>query len=177
MGWVAARAVCDQMQVCLLESGVADVEIIGCGEFHNSLTFLVTGTESMSTMGIAEHTGKSDNMDIPVSNWDKYLSRWNLGNSVLLLVIEMFLFRFRPNWGVYTDRKVKTVLLMISLRRMILSQFCWTLTHWGRDKMAAVSQTTLSKAFSWMKMLEFGLRFHWSLFPRVKLTIFQHWFR
>ena len=41
------------------------------------------------------------------------------------------------------------------------------LTHWGRDKMAAVSQTTLSDAFSWMKMLEFRLRFHWSLFLRV----------
>ena len=51
------------------------------------------------------------------------------------------------------------------------------LTHWGWDKMAAVSQTTLSNAFSWMKMLEFGLRFHWSLFPRVQLTIFHHWFR
>ena len=30
--------------------------------------------------------------------------------------------------------------------------------------MAAVSQRTLSNAFSWMKMLEFRLRFHWSLF-------------
>ena len=26
-------------------------------------------------------------------------------------------------------------------------------------------------------MCSFRLRFHWSLFPRVKLTIFQHWFR
>ena len=52
-----------------------------------------------------------------------------------------------------------------------------TLTHWGRDKMATVSQTTLSNAFSWMKMLEFRLKFHWSLFLRVQLTIFQHWFR
>ena len=51
------------------------------------------------------------------------------------------------------------------------------LTHWGRDKMAAVSQSTLSNAFSGMKMLEFRLRFHWSLFLRVKLTIVQHWFR
>ena len=51
------------------------------------------------------------------------------------------------------------------------------LTHWGRDKMAAVSQTTFSYAFSWMKMLEFRFRFHWSLFLRVQLTIFQHWFR
>ena len=38
------------------------------------------------------------------------------------------------------------------------------LKHWGWYKMAAVSQTTLSSAFSWMKILEFRLRFHWSLF-------------
>ena len=49
--------------------------------------------------------------------------------------------------------------------------------HWDRDKMATISQTTLSNAFSWMKMLEFQLKFHWSLFLRVQLTIFQHWFR
>ena len=51
------------------------------------------------------------------------------------------------------------------------------LTHWGRDKMAAIFQTIFSNAFSWMKMHELWLRFHWSLFLRVKLTIFQHWFR
>ena len=51
------------------------------------------------------------------------------------------------------------------------------LTHWGRDKMAAIFQTTFSNAFSSMKMYTFRLRFHWSLFPRVQLTIFQHWFR
>ena len=51
------------------------------------------------------------------------------------------------------------------------------LTHWGRDKMAAISQTTLSNTFSWMKMLEFRLRFHWSLYIRVQLTIYEHWFR
>ena len=31
-------------------------------------------------------------------------------------------------------------------------------THWGRDKRATVSQTTLSNAFSWMKMLEFRFK-------------------
>ena len=46
-----------------------------------------------------------------------------------------------------------------------------------QDKMAAFSQMTLSNAFSWMKMLEFRLRFHWSLFLGAQLTIFQHWFR
>ena len=51
------------------------------------------------------------------------------------------------------------------------------LTHWGRDKMAAISQTTFSKAFLWMKMYKFRLRFHRGLFPRVQLTISQHRFR
>ena len=51
------------------------------------------------------------------------------------------------------------------------------LTHWGQDKMDAILQTTFSSAFSWMKMFEFRLKFHWSLFLRVQLSIFQHWFR
>ena len=51
------------------------------------------------------------------------------------------------------------------------------LTHWGRDKMDAISQTTFSGVFSWKKMFEFPLKFHWSLFQRDQLTICQHWFR
>ena len=48
-------------------------------------------------------------------------------------------------------------------------------TQWGRDKMAAISQTTFSNAFSLMKMYEFRLRFHWSLFLSFELlTVFQH---
>ena len=42
-----------------------------------------------------------------------------------------------------------------------------TLTHWGRDKMDAISQTTFSNTFSWMKIFESWLEFHWSLFPSV----------
>ena len=53
----------------------------------------------------------------------------------------------------------------------------FTLTHWGRDKIDAILQTTFSNAISWMKMFEFQLNFHWSLFLKVQLTIFQHWFR
>ena len=51
------------------------------------------------------------------------------------------------------------------------------LTHWGRDKMSAIFSTTFSNAFSWMKMYEICLIFHWSLFLGFELTIFQHWFR
>ena len=44
-------------------------------------------------------------------------------------------------------------------------------------KMDAIFQTTFSSGFSSMKMYAFLLKFHWSLFPGVQLTIFHHWFR
>ena len=52
-----------------------------------------------------------------------------------------------------------------------------TLTHWGRDKMAAIFQTTFSNRFSWMEMYEFRFEFHWCSFLGAQLTKFQHWFR
>ena len=48
------------------------------------------------------------------------------------------------------------------------------ITHGGRDKMAANFLATISNAFSSMKIYKFQLRFHWSLFARVQLTITQH---
>ena len=57
--------------------------------------------------------------------------------------------------------------------KAISSSATWT--HRDRDKIAAISQTTLSSAFSWMKMFRF--KFHRRLFRRVQLTIFQHWLR
>ena len=55
--------------------------------------------------------------------------------------------------------------------------YTWALTHGGRDKMDAISQTIFSSAFYWMKMYKLRLKIYWSLFLRVQLTIFQHWFR
>ena len=49
-------------------------------------------------------------------------------------------------------------------------------THWGRGKMAAIPQTTFSNTFSWLKMFNFPLKFHWNLFLWVQLIIFHHWF-
>ena len=42
------------------------------------------------------------------------------------------------------------------------------LTHWGRDEMDAITQTTFSSALFWKKIFEFRLKFHWSLFLRVE---------
>ena len=36
--------------------------------------------------------------------------------------------------------------------------------HWGRYKTDVVLQTTFSNAFSWMKTLEFNIRFHWNMY-------------
>ena len=49
--------------------------------------------------------------------------------------------------------------------------WCHSLTYWGRDKTATFSQTSFSNVFSWMKMYEFPLRFHWSFFLSVELTV------
>ena len=46
------------------------------------------------------------------------------------------------------------------------------LTHWWRDKMVAIFQTTFSYAFSWMKMNDIRLKFHWSFFPKVAINNF-----
>ena len=51
------------------------------------------------------------------------------------------------------------------------------LTYWGRDKMSDIIQTTFSDTFSWLKMFEFQIQFHLSLFLRVQLTTKQHRFR
>ena len=42
----------------------------------------------------------------------------------------------------------------------VMCLWCFVLTHWGRDKMDAISQTTFSSAFSWMKIFEFRWKFH-----------------
>ena len=52
-----------------------------------------------------------------------------------------------------------------------------TSTHWGRDKIDEFFETAFWNAFSWMRMFEFRLTFHWSVFLRAELTRVQHWLR
>ena len=51
------------------------------------------------------------------------------------------------------------------------------LSHWGRDKMENLSLTIFPNVFSSINVIEFWLKFHWSVFLKPQLTIFQHWFR
>ena len=51
------------------------------------------------------------------------------------------------------------------------------LTYWGLNKMVNIGQTKFSNAFSWMKIIVSGFKFHWSLFPKFDFAICQHWLR
>ena len=62
---------------------------------------------------------------------------------------------------------VQLVILGDYLILLVCGAFCDGLTHWGRDKINAILQTTFSNAYSWMKMYEFWLKFQWSLFLKV----------
>ena len=45
------------------------------------------------------------------------------------------------------------------------------LAHWVRGKIAAISQTTFSDPFSWIKVYGFRLRLHWNLFLGFELVV------
>ena len=50
------------------------------------------------------------------------------------------------------------------------------LTYFLLDKMAAISQTIFSDAFSWIQSFIFWLIFHGSVFLCIQLTMTQQWF-
>ena len=68
----------------------------------------------MFTMGNAVHTGRSTNMTVPVTDWDKYLSGWDLGNSTLQLVkaawnVPKSIRTISRNWGhTYVSKLITT---------------------------------------------------------------------
>ena len=70
------------------------------------------------------------------------------------------------------DKSVYSTLCIEWVQILLCALYVLHCTHRGRDKMAAISHTTFSKAFSWMKMYEFRLRFHWSLFRINSISVF-----
>ena len=70
-------------------------------------------------------------------------------------------------WGRIVLKTPSTLPLWNWILQVVCTQrgpLIWTfitvLTYWGRHKMDAISQTTFSNAFSWLKMHEFRLIFH-----------------
>ena len=83
----------------------------------------------------------------------------------LMRVIRSFNFRLSPRLTLLPSSWWH--LPRCCIQKIRLSQIVYwnlTLTHWGRNEIDAISQTTFSNAFSWMKMNDIRLGFHWSLF-------------
>ena len=95
------------------------------------------------------------------------------------LLGERVLFPEHSKWPSHPYWTVEAVHL--SWAPCITSSICSydhrPLKHWGRNKMAAILQTSFSIAFPWTKTFEFWMICHWNVFLRVSLTIWQHWFR
>ena len=100
--------------------------------------------------------------------WTNYgiLLIWSLGTNFSEILIGIETFSFKKMHLKMSSAKWRPFCLGLSV-----------LTHWGRDEMNNISQTIFSNVCSSMKIFEFRSKFHWSLLPRVQLTIFQHWFR
>ena len=94
------------------------------------------------------------------------LLNWTLGTNFSEILSEIDTFSFKQIHLKMSSGKWRPYCLGLNV-----------LTHWGRDKMAAISQTTFANGFSGMKMYEFLSTFHWSLFLEAQLTIFQYCFR
>ena len=113
------------------------------------------------------------------------LVSWHWGNHMIAPV------PVKQPWRIWLNRfQESTITDNINTTKQSTSNYNWyqtttkhsttrtmCLTHWGRDQIDAISQTPFSNVFSRMKVNEFRLGFHWSLFLRFELTIFQHWFR
>ena len=71
-----------------------------------------------------------------------------LGTNFSEMLIEIHTFLFQKIHSKMSSRKWRPFCLGLNV-----------LTHWGRDNMVAIFQTTFSNAFAWMKMYQFRWRF------------------
>ena len=76
----------------------------------------------------------------------------------------------RSTWGNLFDLvRIEWQFVSICVQRS--SIICISsLSYWGREKMAAISKTAFPNAFYWVKLFDFLLKCHWSLFPWFQLT-------
>ena len=128
-------------------------------------------------------------MHWPAVNWQRamYISAPNISAPK-----EWHLGHLCPDFGAKRPEDIKSVLhcnnkkvvwYCVNIGLPIWPSLCLQmplyLTVWGhqqaqRDIMADNFLPTILNAFSWIKIYEFRLRFHWSLLWRLQLTIFQH---
>ena len=111
------------------------------------------------------------------------MTDFGICKEIVLQSMQQFTQRWQPTiflqWTYIYDTHcmIHTLIFHIHHRVVFDEHIAFAdLTHWGQDKLAAISQTTISNVFSGIKMYEFRLIFY-CVFLRVKLIICHHWFR
>ena len=106
-----------------------------------------------------------------------YLLQWfEMINSSIMLLMEMWC-SLENIFQLYNLKIVSDYAWEVLYRVIDWNDYCKQSTHLPLDKIAAIWQMVFSDTFSWMKMYESWWRFHWILFLRAQLIIYQHWFR
>ena len=97
--------------------------------------------------------------------WHTVLA-WNIKRSDITARNEIMMkWNFNRIWTVIQELLEKWILVPTSFN----SSSRWT-------NCPPFWQTKFRDTFSWMKMTEFRIKFHWNLFPGLQLTINPHWF-
>ena len=126
---------------------------------------------------VYHHKGHLDallgHLDASLGHLDASLGHLDASLSHLDASLDIWYWSWRNVDEHYWGNKILTSLCQFYR----LAWIYYILSHCGRGKMADNYLTTISNAFSWMKMYKLRLRFHWNLFTMVQLTIFRHWFR
>ena len=92
---------------------------------------------------------------------------------IIVKYLELILchrYRDKPNVGNHTCKHGNKVHWRICPSPKLSE---WT--HWGRDKIATISQTTFLNAIPWTKCI-FSFELFWNMFPGIQSSIYQHWF-
>ena len=92
-------------------------------------------------------------------------------------IIQINLIGKRPTLSSKTDMKIMGYQSRQCIQLVISTTKHTQINSLRPRQMDAIFQTTFSNAFSSIKMYEFLLKFHWSLFLGVQFTIFHHWLR
>ena len=116
--------------------------------------------------------------------WFSEMTTWKIACELILIKIRNKMCMrgyFTPWWEFLIYHPLlwltATAWLISPRAKMALAKTRWfALTHSPMEKKAAILKTIFADAFSWMKCFVFGLKFYWSLFLRVQLTISEHRF-
>ena len=104
-------------------------------------------------------------------NYRDYFNRWRQSIHFVKLCVHMFGPQLDYHLGFYT---IPRGYMMVNIHG---ESFILLITLGPRQNDRLVTEDIFKTIFIIENIYEFRLRFYWSLFLKVKLTVFQHWFR